>query len=167
MKSVNQESNIIIIAKKTGQLLKQKKLKLVTAESCTGGGIAYSLTAITGAAKWFEQGFVTYSNLSKQCLLNVSPETLHRHGAVSKETVIQMAQGALHNAAADISIAVTGIAGPGGGSSIKPVGTVWFGFGFKKNHAVKTYHQIFSGNRHEVRDKTILFALEKLFKLIN
>ena len=155
------ESYITILAEKLGHLLLEKKLKLVTAESCTGGGIAYAITSISGSSQWFERGFVTYSNLSKQKLLNIDNNIINIHGAVSEETVILMAEGALQNSEADISIAVTGIAGPDGGSATKPVGTVWFGLA-RKNFPTKSLYQYFSGDREEIREKSIQAGLDFL-----
>lgn len=107
-------------------LLKSRAFKIATAESCTGGLIAGLLTDLPGSSQWFERGFVTYSNLAKQELLAVDPSLIERHGAVSREVVEAMALGALQHSAADLALAVTGIAGPDGGSLEKPVGTVWF-----------------------------------------
>lgn len=155
------ESNITTLAEKLGSLLLEKKLKLVTAESCTGGGIAYAVTSIPGSSQYFEQGFVTYSNFSKQKLLNISDNIINKYGAVSEETAIAMAEGALQNSKADISIAVTGIAGPDGGSVTKPVGTVWFALA-GKSFSTKTLHKHFSGNREDIRLKSIQAGLELL-----
>ncbi len=156
---------ITTLAEKLGHLLLEKKLKLVTAESCTGGGIAYAITSIPGSSQYFEQGFVTYSNQSKQKLLNIDPKIINIHGAVSEETVILMAEGALRNSEADISIAVTGIAGPDGGSAAKPVGTVWFGIA-GKNFATKSLLYHLSGNREEIRLKSIQTGLEFLISIL-
>lgn len=159
------EPYITTLAEKLGHLLIEKKLKLVTAESCTGGGIAYAITSIPGSSQWFEHGFVTYSNLSKQKLLNIDQKIINIYGAVSEETAKAMAEGVLQNSDADISIAVTGIAGPDGGSATKPVGTVWFGFA-GKSFSTKTLHQHFSGNREEIRLKSIQTGLEILISLL-
>ncbi len=103
-------------------------MKLATAESCTGGGIAQALTELAGASDWFDRGFVTYSNQAKMEMLGVNATTLERQGAVSEATVLEMARGALARSPADLSVAVSGVAGPGGGSDDKPVGTVWIGW---------------------------------------
>src|SRR5258708_6846429 len=118
------ENNITILAERVGQLLKAHKLMLTTAESCTGGQIAEAITQIAGSSQWFDRGFVTYSNAAKQEMLGVKKITLEQAGAVSAETAAEMAEGALRHSHAQISIAVTGIAGPTGGSVDKPVGTV-------------------------------------------
>ena len=109
-----------------GTLLSNEQLKLVTAESCTGGWVAQSLTAIAGSSAWFDRGFVTYSNEAKQEMLGVPADTLAEHGAVSQPVAVAMAEGALRNSRADWAVAITGIAGPTGGSPQKPVGTVCF-----------------------------------------
>lgn len=158
-------SQIEQLAADTARKLSELRLKLVTAESCTGGGLAFYLTELAGSSEWFERGFVTYSNLSKQDALNVQAETLRLHGAVSEATVKQMAEGALEASVANISIAITGIAGPSGGTTQKPVGTVWFGFA-SKTFATQTVSQLFSGNRQEIRKQAICFSLSKLLKLI-
>jgi len=170
MKLVNDgENNTITITqkiKKIGQILVKHKLMLVTAESCTGGGLSYYFTSVSGSSKWFERGFVVYSNLAKSECLQVLQKTISQYGAVSKNVVIQMAAGALKNSCADISIAITGIAGPKGGSLKKPVGTVWFAIGLKngyRSRKIITFHQQFSGNRKAVIEKSILFIISKLF----
>ena len=138
--------------------LKQRGLKIATAESCTAGGLAYYLTHFAGSSAWFERGFVTYSNEAKIAMLNVSPDTLAKHGAVSEATAMEMAQGALANSLADLSIAVTGIAGPDGGSSDKPVGTVWIAWG-KRHQATFAKAHHFQGDREAVRLATIAAAV--------
>lgn len=146
-------------------LLLKRRWKLVTAESCTGGGLAFYLTKIPGSSDWFERGFVTYSNASKEELLGVKPETLNNFGAVSKLTACEMAEGALQKSPAQLSIAITGIAGPAGGSKEKPVGTVWFAWS-SINAETESYMEIFSGNRDDVREKSIELALQKLIAFI-
>jgi nicotinamide-nucleotide amidase len=152
------DDNITTLAEKVGHLLLQKKLKLVTAESCTGGGIAYAMTSISGSSQWLERGYVTYSNLSKQELLNIPESIIQTYGAVSEETAKAMAEGALKNSHADISLSITGIAGPDGGSKEKPVGTVWFGLA-RKSSPIKTLHKLYIGNREEIRLSSIKEAL--------
>jgi len=152
------------LAEKLGHLLLEKKLKLVTAESCTGGGIAYAITSIPGSSQYFEQGFVTYSNSSKQKLLNIDNNIINIYGSVSEETATSMAEGAIQNSDADISLSVTGIAGPDGGSAAKPVGTVWFGLA-GKSFSTKTLHKHFSGNRKEIRQISIQAGLEFLLSI--
>lgn len=153
------------LSQKLGQLLKKNAQQLVVAESCTGGGLAQAITAIPEASAWFDRGFVTYSNAAKMELLGVHPETLKKFGAVSEETAREMALGALKNSHATLSISITGIAGPTGGSPEKPVGTVWFGLA-KKNAQVKTHLQNFKGSRHEIQAASIIFALEWLIQEI-
>lgn len=144
-----------------GLALKKRQWKLVTAESCTGGGLAYYLTSLPGSSDWFERGVVTYSNLSKQELLGVKAGTLEKFGAVSAETAREMAAGALRQSAAQISLAITGVAGPDGGSPQKPVGTVWFGW---KIDSAETEAKkvLFSGNRTEIREQAIQVAIKQL-----
>jgi nicotinamide-nucleotide amidase len=141
-----------------GKLLTSKAFKLATAESCTGGGIAQIITEIPGSSDWFDCGFVPYSNDAKQHMLGVKAETLAAHGAVSKAVALEMATGALTNSQADISISVTGIAGPGGGSSEKPVGTVWIGYAIQ-NRLLEADCYHFEGDRYTIRGKTISTAL--------
>ena len=113
------------IAKEIGDKLKQRQLQLVTAESCTGGQLAQTITSVPGASTWFERGFITYSNLSKQQMLGVDETLLNRYGPVSEEVVLAMAGGALNKSPASVSIAITGIAGPDGGTEQLPAGTIW------------------------------------------
>lgn len=153
------------LAKQLGLQLKQKGYKLATAESCTGGGIAYAITHIAGSSDWFERGFVTYSNEAKQELLDVSPRLLATEGAVSEAVALAMAQGALVKSHADVSIAVTGVAGPSGGTPEKPVGTVWLAFAsqhFPSQAKLLNY----SGSRTHIREQTIAAALAECLALI-
>jgi nicotinamide-nucleotide amidase len=124
------------LTRQLAKTLTEQNLSLVTAESCTGGWIAKCCTDIAGSSVWFDRGFVTYSNASKQDMLGVSVESLMKFGAVSQEVVEQMAIGALNNSQADIAVAVTGIAGPDGGSDEKPIGTVWVAWASKKNYSI-------------------------------
>lgn len=148
-----------------GRRLSAGGLKLATAESCTGGWIAKVVTDIPGSSGWLERGFVTYSNQSKQELLGVSANTLARTGAVSVETVTEMALGALANSRADLAVAVTGIAGPGGGSEEKPVGTVVFAW-VRRGEEPLTQRVQFAGERDEVRHQSVRLALERLLELL-
>jgi nicotinamide-nucleotide amidase len=143
---------------------KSKNLKLVTAESCTGGGIAYQLTSVPGSSEWFERGFVTYSNESKKELLHVPDMIINNFGAVSEETAQAMAEGALRNSHADIAMSVTGVAGPDGGTEEKPVGTVCFGLATKSG-TIATKTQYFTGNRASIREQSIVYSLESLIDL--
>jgi len=122
------DSDLRAQAQDLGERLRAAREHLVTAESCSGGWIAKCLTDIAGSSEWFDCGMVVYSYEAKQALLGVRPQTLEEHGAVSRETVIEMVSGALVHSGASIAVAVTGIAGPGGGSPDKPVGTVWIGW---------------------------------------
>ncbi|MEI8394014.1 MAG: nicotinamide-nucleotide amidohydrolase family protein [Rhodospirillaceae bacterium] len=136
--------------------------RLVTAESCTGGLISACLTAVAGSSAVLERGYVTYSNAAKQQDLGVPADILARYGAVSLETAGAMAEGALRRSPAEVAIAVTGIAGPGGGSAEKPVGLVCFGLAVRGG-AVRTEHRIFPGERAAVRRATVLHAFELLW----
>jgi len=151
------------LARKVGERLKQEKLMLATAESCTGGWAAQAMTAIAGSSDWFERGFVTYSNDAKQEMLGVSPLTLKSHGAVSEETAREMALGALGRSKAGVALAVTGVAGPTGGSDAKPVGTVCFAWA-RKGGAVRAETRRFPGDREAVRRASVIHALEGVLK---
>jgi nicotinamide-nucleotide amidase len=148
-----------------GTTLKSHGLKLATAESCTGGSLSYWITSIAGSSNWFERGFVTYSNEAKIELLNVKPSTLKQFGAVSKETAIEMAEGALNASHADVAISVTGVAGPDGGTPDKPIGTVWIGIA-QKSKPTETFLLQLSGNRKSVREQTIALTFEALLKIV-
>jgi nicotinamide-nucleotide amidase len=146
------------LAQKVGERLKAAGAKLVTAESCTGGWAAQVVTSVAGSSAWFERGFVTYSNDAKRELLGVQENTLRAHGAVSEETAREMAQGALTRGKGTVALAVTGVAGPGGGSPGKPVGTVCFAWA--SAGLVRSETQQFSGDRESVRRQSVLHALE-------
>ena len=146
------------------QLTQQRKM-LTTAESCTGGGVAYAITALPGSSEWFERGFVTYSNLAKREQLGVPHELLIQCGAVSEQVAAAMALGALQHSRADYSVAVTGIAGPDGGTGEKPVGTVCFGWA-RRNAAARTTRIVFDGDRQQVRELAILAALQGVVDLV-
>lgn len=137
---------------------------LATAESCTGGMIAAACTDLSGSSQWFERGFVTYSNAAKSELLGVDPALIAQHGAVSELVARAMAFGAVRHAQAQVSVAVTGVAGPTGGSPDKPVGTVWFGFQVEGRLVSELRH--FEGNRAAVRAQTVEHALRRLVELI-
>lgn len=159
-----------VVSKLVQQLadkLLAKKLIMATAESCTGGGISQSLTALPGSSNWFDTGFVTYSNAAKQRLLNV-PESilgLDGPGAVSEETVLAMSLGAIENSRANVSVAVSGIAGPDGGSKNKPVGTVWIAWQWEDKSLARCFH--FTGDREAVRLATVVAALEGTLMLVD
>ena len=152
-----------------GQQLRQLGKTVTSAESCTGGWIAKALTDIAGSSAYYERGFVTYSNEAKHQMIGVSSQTLENYGAVSQQVVLEMAEGALNQANADFAISVSGIAGPGGGTTDKPVGTVWFGFAHKideNNLSLSAHHCIFEGYRHCVRLQSAIFSLETLLQQI-
>jgi len=154
------------LAKRVGERLKAQGALLVTAESCTGGWAAQAVTAIAGSSEWFERGFVTYSNAAKEEMLGVRAATIAKHGAVSEETAREMALGALKHSRGTIALAITGIAGPGGGSAAKPVGTVCFAWARKGDEAsVETRR--FSGDRDAVRRQSVEHALRKALDLLD
>lgn len=155
------DSSILPQVVRLAELMVAHDFLLATAESCTGGGIGYELTAIAGSSHWFDRGFITYSNEAKQESLGVSSQILEQFGAVSEECAAAMAEGALEHSRADIAVSVTGIAGPGGGSSDKPVGTVCFAWSLRKQ-APRTARVVFEGDRQSVRKQTILMALQGL-----
>jgi len=146
-------------------LLTQKNMRLVTAESCTGGMIAAAITDRSGSSAVFERGYVTYSNEAKIEELGVKSETIETHGAVSEQTAAEMAKGALKNSHADIALSVTGIAGPNGGTKEKPVGLVYIGIALqnKEPHIVKN---LFEGDRTSIRQATVEKALELLIETV-
>lgn len=158
-------SQVHALSEQLGRLLKQHHLILATAESCTGGQLAQTITAIPGSSAWFERGFISYSNLSKQELLGVSEKTLNHYGAVSQETAEEMAKGVLKKSPADISLAITGIAGPDGGTKKNPVGTVCFALAYK-NAMSESYQQHFDGDRLIIRYAAVEFSLKKLIIFI-
>ena len=154
-----------VLAAQVGGLLKSHGLTLATAESCTGGGVAHAITDVAGSSAWFERGFITYSNLAKQQMLGVSEAMLIQHGAVSEAVVREMVAGALANSAAQLALAVSGIAGPEGGTPDKPVGTVWFAWGIKHGATHAQRHQI-DGNRAAVRAQAVRIALQGALDLL-
>lgn len=149
------------LAEEVGRFSRQHHHRLVTAESCTGGWIAKTLTDIAGSSAWFECGLAAYSYEAKQALLGVNPNTLEQHGAVSRETVIEMVSGALVHSGATLAVAVTGIAGPSGGTDDKPVGTVWVAWKRRGGYPhAEVFH--FDGDRESVRRQTVAAALRGL-----
>jgi len=152
-----------LVAKLAEQLAARGE-KLTTAESCTGGLIAKTLTDLAGSSVWFDRGFVTYSNEAKTEMISVPASVIEQYGAVSEPVVNAMVTGALKYSAADYAIAVTGVAGPGGGSAEKPVGTVWIGVGSKHQLIAQKY--IFSGDRDAVRQATLETALANLLSML-
>jgi nicotinamide-nucleotide amidase len=151
------------LARKVGEALKAKGLKLVTAESCTGGWVAMALTAIPGSSDWFERGYVTYSNAAKREDLGVAEDTLQRHGAVSEATAREMAGGALKRGG-QVALAVTGVAGPSGGTPGKPVGMVCFAWAHGSKMQSETRR--FDGDRESVRRQSVLHALHRVLELL-
>lgn len=160
-----EDESLDALAARVGAALKRGAAMLVTAESCTGGWIGAAVTAIAGSSEWFDRGFVTYSNDAKAAMLGVSPETLTRHGAVSAETVAEMARGALARSRARVAVAVSGVAGPGGGSPDKPVGTVFVAWADATGRLVTERLQL-SGDRRAVRRATVVRALEGVIALL-
>jgi nicotinamide-nucleotide amidase len=152
------------LSERVGVALRKSHRHAATAESCTGGWIAKALTDLAGSSEWFSEGFVTYSNESKVRRLGVPRAVLQRHGAVSKATVRSMAVGALRRSKAHVAVAVTGIAGPGGGVPGKPVGTVWLAWATRRGEEIRvaTALKRFRGDREAVRRKTVRAALEGL-----
>lgn len=151
------------LAEEVGNALKQRAMMLATAESCTGGWVGETVTAVPGSSDWFDRGFITYSNQAKQEMLGVAAATLEKHGAVSEPTVREMASGALNNSRAQAALAISGIAGPSGGTAEKPVGTVWIAWAFA-NGAVASEKQVFAGGRLEVRQQAVEMALQGLLE---
>ena len=151
------------LVRELSEVLRARGLMLASAESCTGGLIAAACTELAGSSDWFERGFVTYSNAAKSELLGVPAELIAAHGAVSEPVARAMAEGALARSAAQLSVAVTGIAGPSGGSADKPVGTVWFGW--CASGTTHSERQVFSGDRAAVREQTVRRALDGLLRL--
>ena len=152
------------LVKQTADLLHQKHWMLATAESCTGGMIAAACTDLAGSSVWFERGFVTYSNEAKADLLGVDASLIATQGAVSQAVVEAMAAGAVARSKAQVSVAVTGVAGPGGGTPAKPVGTVWFGWSV--GGQIRSERRQFDGGRAEVRAATVQHALQTLVLLL-
>lgn len=156
--------NINELAIQVGSALKSQGLMLATAESCTAGGVAQAITEVAGSSGWFECGFVTYSNTSKVDMLDVSDGLILRYGAVSDEVAEAMAEGALANSNASISVSTTGIAGPDGGVPGKPVGTVCFAWAM--GHRTYSERLVFQGDRRAVREQTVAHALAGLLRFL-
>jgi len=154
------------LAAQVGVALREHGMMLATAESCTGGGVASAVTEIAGSSAWFERGFVTYTNQSKFEMLGVTLDTLARFGAVSEATVREMVAGALDHSQAQVALAVSGIAGPSGGSAEKPVGMVWFSWGIKNGVCVARMHRLV-GNRAEIRVQAVYIALQGVIELLD
>ncbi len=161
----NSEQTLQQLCGLLADLLLKNELKLATAESCTGGMISAACTDLAGSSNWFERGFVTYSNEAKADSLGVDAALIAQHGAVSEPVVRAMAFGAVRHSLAQVSIAVTGVAGPTGGSAAKPVGTVWFGFSVQG--ALHSEMMRFDGDRAAVRQQTVLHALRRCVSLLS
>jgi nicotinamide-nucleotide amidase len=155
------------LAAVVGRLLKSKGEKLVTAESCTGGGVAEAVTAISGSSEWFDRGFITYSNEAKQEMLRVSAATLATHGAVSEDTAREMALGALAASPGTVSVSVTGVAGPTGGTRAKPVGMVCFAWARSGEAVPRSETRHFPGDRESVRRQSVIRALQGMAELLD
>jgi len=155
------------LAARVGQKLRAAERRLVTAESCTGGWVAKAITDVPGSSEWFECGYVTYSNAAKARDLQVAPPTLESFGAVSEQVVREMAEGALRVTGATVALAVSGIAGPDGGTAQKPVGTVWFCAAARQAAAtdIIAEEKVFSGDRHLVRSRSVQHALRLILRL--
>ena len=156
--------DLLKLSAELGAALKSRGWTLALAESCTGGWASQTVTAIAGSSNWFDRGFITYSNAAKIEMLGVTENTLNQHGAVSEQTAREMAIGAVKNSRANISAAITGIAGPDGGTQEKPVGTVCFAWATTDGH-IKTVTMHLSGDREEVRRVSVKTALEVLLQL--
>jgi len=161
---ISEDLNALV--QEVGRALKQHGLMLATAESCTGGWAAQMITSVAGSSEWFERGFVSYTNLAKREMLGVKTTILSRYGAVSEQTARAMAEGALAYSHAQVAFAITGIAGPSGGTPEKPVGTVCFAWAGKKRDTNST-KRIFTGDREAVRRLSVVTALQGLLEFLN
>ncbi|WP_114239403.1 CinA family protein [Dyella sp. C9] len=163
--SVPTDAELRVLAEQVAQSVQQQRMMMVTAESCSGGWIAKTLTDLPGSSGWFDAGVVTYSYEAKEALLGVNPATLQRTGAVSEETALEMVSGALARFGAGVAVAVTGIAGPSGGTPDKPVGTVWVGWKRRGGYArAQLFH--FDGDREAVRRQTVAAALRGVLQTL-
>ncbi len=157
------DAELLALSAQLGLRSKAHGKMIAVAESCTGGGIAQVITEIAGSSAWFDRGFITYSNDSKIQILDVKPATIEKYGAVSEQTALEMVVGALTHSTADCAVAVTGIAGPDGGSLEKPVGTVFIARCYKQQ-AAEVLRKHYFGNRHQIRAQTVKTALEWLLQ---
>lgn len=164
---MNQSKQLQTLAARTGERLLARKLILATAESCTGGWVAESVTAVAGSSAWFDCGFVTYSNEAKQRLLDVPAALLDIDGpgVVSEETVLAMTAGAIANSRANVAVAISGIAGPDGGTADKPVGAVWIAWQWEQRRMAREFR--FNGDRAGIREASVLAALQGLLALLD
>lgn len=163
-----QSKDILKLTQILGEKFLAQKIILTTIESCTGGMLAAQLTSISGSSTWYDKGFITYSNQSKIDYVGVKENTINKYGAVSQETANEMALGAImhvyDNSQSNFSLSITGIAGPSGGTKLKPVGTIFFAIANKEN-IIFEHKALFKGNRAEIREKAVLFALNQLLAL--
>ena len=163
-----QSKDIINLTQALGEKFLTQKIILTTIESCTGGMLAAQLTSISGSSTWYDKGFITYNNQSKIDYVGVKEKTINKYGAVSQETANEMALGAImhvyDNSQSNFSLSITGIAGPSGGTKLKPVGTIFFAIANKEN-IIFEHKASFKGNRAEIREKAVLFALNQLLAL--
>ncbi|MDX1433542.1 MAG: nicotinamide-nucleotide amidohydrolase family protein [Gammaproteobacteria bacterium] len=159
-------AELYVLAERLGETLGARGLTLATAESCTGGWAAMAVTSVPGSSRWFERGFVAYSNTAKQEMLGVDAAILAAHGAVSEQAVHAMARGALDRSAADASLAISGVAGPGGGSAAKPVGLVCLGFALRDGTSSTRSVQI-DGGREQIRRAAVALAFQGLIELVS
>lgn len=160
------DNELMLLAVRAGEQLQRRKLRAATAESCTGGLVSKLLTDVPGSSNWFECGYVTYSNRAKERDLDVSPETLREFGAVSEPTVTKMAMGALARSGADRAVAISGVAGPDGGTPDHPVGEVWFALAMRSATTTETraVRRQFSGDRDSIRRQSAVLALQLLME---
>ena len=154
------------LAQQLAEIADVNDIMISTAESCTGGGLAEVITRVSGSSKWFDRGFVTYSNQAKMDMLGVHASTLDQHGAVSEQTAEEMATGALNHSLADIAVSITGVAGPTGGSPDKPVGTVCLAWANRQNHLQST-RVLFDGDRISIREQSALMAMQGIIELLS
>lgn len=154
------------LAARVGEALRARGWMLATAESCTGGWVAQAITSIPGSSGWFDRGFVTYTNAAKQEMLGVRAATLNAHGAVSEETVREMAEGALQRSHAQVAVAISGVAGPSGGTPVKPVGMVCFAWAMQ-GQATRSCTERFPGDRAEVRGRSVIRALRGVLDVLD
>lgn len=159
------EAELTALSAEVGQALAVARLMLATAESCTGGWVGRAITSVSGSANWYERGFITYSETAKQEMLGVPAELLEQHGAVSEPTARAMAEGALAHSHAQVALAVTGIAGPTGGSERKPVGMVWFAWAAQGRPTEAICYR-FDGDREAIRRQSVAVALRGVLKLL-
>jgi len=163
------DAELLALSEEVGVICREHGLLIATAESCTGGWAAQVITHTAGSSAWFERGFVTYANAAKTAMLGVHMDTIEKFGAVSVETAGEMASGALENSNALISLAITGIAGPAGGSPDKPVGTVCFGWCVRRNGRIEApscQRRLFAGDREAIRRQSVIYALNGLTQFI-